>query len=509
MRPDDHPPDKPAVIMGATGATLTYGQLAERTRRFARFLRERGLVEGNSIALMLENRAEFFELAWGAHRLGLYYTPVNWHLQSDEVAYIVQDCGARVFIASDHVADAAVRLGDVVGRVADRLIVGDCTARHAFTSYEATVAAASSAPVDDEIEGQPMLYSSGTTGLPKGIKRLLGRARFGTPTWTESMMRERFGVDASSVFLCPGPLYHAAPLAWSMSAQRLGATVVVMERFDPLEALRLIERHGVTHTLMVPTHFVRMLKLPEADRHRFDLSSLHFAVHAGAPCPIAVKEQMLDWWGPIVHEFYSCTEGVGFVLIGPEEWRTHKGSVGLPVDCRVTIVGEDGRELAPGEPGVVYFESAVGFAYHNDPEKTAAAHDARGHSTVGDIGFVDQEGYLYLTDRVSHMIISGGVNIYPQEVENLLTTHPAVLDVAVIGVPNSEFGEEVKAVVLPADPAMAGPQLAMELVEHCRRQLAHYKCPRSVDFVEDLPRLPTGKLAKRLLRARYQDLATS
>jgi long-chain acyl-CoA synthetase len=288
-----------------------------------------------------------------------------------------------------------------------------------------------------------------------------------------------------------------------MSAQRLGATVVVMEHFDPLQALRLIERHRVTHTLMVPTHFVRMLRLTDEQRRACDLSSLRFAIHAGAPCPIEVKERMLDWWGPIIHEFYSCTEGLGFVLIGPQEWLSHKGSVGRPLDCELAIIGNDGRELPAGEPGIVYFRGNVAFAYHNDAEKTAAAHDGQGRATVGDIGYLDAEGYLYLTDRVSHMIISGGVNIYPQEVENLLALHPAILDVAVFGVPNREFGEEVKAVIVPADPAQAGPQLAIELIEHCRSKLAHYKCPRSVDFVEELPRLPTGKLAKRLLRARY------
>jgi acyl-CoA synthetase (AMP-forming)/AMP-acid ligase II len=316
-------------------------------------------------------------------------------------------------------------------------------------------------------------------------------------------MQGRYGFGPDSVYLCPAPLYHAAPLEWSTTAQRLGATVVVMERFDAEETLALVERHRVTHAQFVPTHFIRMLKLPEDRRRRYDLSSLTMVIHAAAPCPIAAKRAMFDWWGPIIHEYYAGSEGNGFCSIGPQEWLVHPGSVGKPTTGKVHVLDEEHREVAPGEAGQIWFASGTRFEYHNDPVKTAAAFDEHGWSSLGDVGYVDTEGYLYLTDRVSHMIISGGVNIYPQEVENLLAMHPAVADVAVIGVPNPDLGEEVKAVVIAAADTTPTAQLGIELIAFCRDRLAHYKCPVSVDFVNELPRLPTGKLLKRDLRSRY------
>jgi acyl-CoA synthetase (AMP-forming)/AMP-acid ligase II len=505
VRLDDHAantPEKPALIMGETGATVSFGTLAERSQRLARRFAAQGLREGDHIAFMLENRPEFFDLAWAAQRLGLCYTPVNWHLQPEEAAYILEDCGAKAFALSDTVLQHAPHLAALTDAIGLRLSVG--TALQGFVPLESALDTMEP-PLAEEIEGSAMLYSSGTTGRPKGVRRRQPRQAFGSLPipLPGASLQALYGFDPSTVYLSPAPLYHAAPLAFSMVVQRCGGTVVVMERFDPLEALRLIERYRVTHLQMVPTHFVRLLKLPESERRRFDVSSLKMAIHAAAPCPVEVKEQMLEWWGPVIHEYYSSTEGAGFTAIGPEEWLAHRGSVGKPAEGAVRVVGETGEDLPRGESGLLYFRLASRFEYHNDARKTDAAYDTGGFASVGDIGYLDKDGYLFLTDRKSHMIISGGVNIYPQEIENLLTLHPDVADVAVIGVPDPDFGEAVKAVVVPANSAAAGLGLADALIAYCRDRLAHYKCPRSVDFVAELPRLPTGKLLKRRLRDQY------
>jgi acyl-CoA synthetase (AMP-forming)/AMP-acid ligase II len=314
-----------------------------------------------------------------------------------------------------------------------------------------------------------------------------------------------FGFGPDTVYLCPAPLYHAAPLRFSLDVHRLGGTVVVMDHWDPVEALRLIERHSVTHAQFVPTMFVRLLKLPEAERERYDLSSLRAVIHAAAPCPVPIKEQMIEWLGPIVHEYYAGTEANGLVHCTAEEWLAHRGTVGKPIVGTVHILDDEGEEVPAGTDGTVYFESPTTFEYHNDPRKTAAAHDplGRGFTTIGDVGHVDDDGFLYLTDRKAFMIISGGINVYPQEVENVLAVHPKVADAAVFGVPSEDLGEEVKAVIQPLDWADAGPELAQELMDHCRQHLSPIKCPRSVDFERELPRAPTGKLYKRQLRDRY------
>jgi long-chain acyl-CoA synthetase len=376
-------------------------------------------------------------------------------------------------------------------------------AAEGYEPYEDRIAEQPPTPIEDESEGLDMLYSSGTTGRPKGIRLPLPEVPVGSPTPVLALSQALYGFGEDSVYLSPAPLYHSAPLRFTMAVHRLGATVVVMEHFDPLEFLRLIERHRVTHTQVVPTMFVRLLKLDPAERERYDLSSLKACVHAAAPCPVPIKEQMIEWWGPIIHEYYAGTEGNGFTAINSEDWLDHKGSVGRALVGEIHIVGEDGSERGPGEPGTIYFGGGAEFEYHNDPEKTASSRDDRGWSTLGDVGYLDDDGYLYLTDRKAYMIISGGVNIYPQEAENVLTMHPKVADVAVIGVPNEEFGEEVKAIVQPMDMADAGPTLERELIDFCRQHLAGLKCPRSVDFEEELPRAPTGKLYKRLLRDRY------
>jgi acyl-CoA synthetase (AMP-forming)/AMP-acid ligase II len=440
-------------------------------------------------------------LAWGAQRSGLYYTALNNHLRPSEVQYILDDCGATALVTTPAMAEVVSRLD--LGQIPIRLVVGGPL--RGFDDYETSAQPFESTPVDDESEGREMLYSSGTTGKPKGVRKTLPATPLGDPSAAPvqiAMGLASAGVATGSVYLSPAPLYHSAPLVYSMSMLRLGATVVIMENFDASLCLALIERHRVTHAQFVPTMFVRMLKLPASERNGYDLSSLRYAVHAAAPCPVETKREMLEWWGPIIHEYYAGTEDIGSTWITAQEWLTHPGSVGRPA-TPAHIVGPDGDELGPGQEGTVYFEGGRPFEYHNDPGKTASITNGRGWRTLGDIGLLDGDGYLYLTDRQAHMIISGGVNIYPQEAENVLAGHPAVDDVAVFGVPDPEMGEAVKAVVQPIDPLSAGPGLEAELIEYCRGRLATYKCPRSVDFASELPRDPNGKLYKRLLRDRY------
>jgi fatty-acyl-CoA synthase len=494
-------PDAPAIIMGSTGETTTYAQLEDSSARLARALRSRGIAEGAHIAILMENSHQFLEAAWAAQRSGLHYTAINTHLHAAEVQYVLDDCGATALVSSAALASvvAALDLSRVPVRVAG---VGELAG---FEPYADVMAAEQPGPLEDEREGREMLYSAGTTGRPKGVRKPLPGTAFGDPSAASVQLHQgitAFGIGPGSVYLSPAPLYHAAPLVWSMAMHRAGAAVVVMEQFDPLHCLELIERHRVTDAQFVPTMFVRMLRLSAAERSRYDISSLTVAVHAAAPCPIPVKRQMLDWWGPVIVEYYAGTEDIGTSAITAPEWLAHPGSVGRPInECH--IVGADGEELPAGQPGLVYFAGGRAFEYHNDPAKTASISNDKGWRTLGDIGYLDEDGYLYLTDRQAHMIISGGVNIYPQEAENVLASHPAVADVAVIGVPDAEMGEAVKAVVQPVDPAQAGDQLAAELLEYCRAELATYKCPRSIDFTAELPREPNGKLYKRRLREQY------
>ncbi|HVC71686.1 MAG TPA: acyl-CoA synthetase [Acidimicrobiales bacterium] len=494
-------PRATAVIMGSTGDTLCYRDVDDGSNRFAQLLRLRGLTPGGHVAFLMENTLRYLELAWGAQRSGLYYTALNSHLRSTEVQYILDDCGATALVTTPAMAQAVSSLD--LNRVPVRLVVGGTLPD--FESYESAVAGLEPQPVDDESEGREMLYSSGTTGKPKGVRKTLPGTSMGDPAAAPvqiAMGLASAGVGPGTVYLSPAPLYHSAPLVYCMSMLRWGATVVVMENFDAALCLELIERHRVTHAQFVPTMFVRMLKLPASERSRHDLSSLRYVIHAAAPCPVDIKRQMLDWWGPIIHEYYAGTEDIGSTWITAQEWIAHPGSVGRPVSP-AHIVGPDGRELGPGQEGTVYFEGGRPFEYHNDPDKTASITDSRGWRTLGDVGLLDEDGYLYLTDRQAHMIISGGVNIYPQEAENVLAAHRSVVDVAVFGVPDPEMGEAVKAVVQPVDLLSAGPGLEAELIDYCRSQLAGYKCPRTVDFADALPRDPNGKLYKRLLRDRY------
>ncbi len=511
MVPGMHPgvhaathPDKPAYVMTAAtagGETVTYGALDAASNRFAHALRRFGLELRDGIAVCMENSARYYEVVWGAQRSGLYYTAVSTRLTPTELEYILNDCGAKVFVTSHALASLAEAVRDRIPGVAHRLMTGGTIPGYA--SFEAAIAAAPTTPIADEREGTDLLYSSGTTGRPKGVKFPLRGDPLGTPNALLALVTGLYAMGPETRYLSPAPLYHAAPLRFNLAVQRLGGTSVIMEHFDAEEFLRLIERHRITHTQVVPTMFVRLLKLPEDVRRRYDLSSLTHAIHAAAPCPIPVKEQMIAWWGPIIHEYYGGTEGNGLCALDSAAWLAHRGSVGRPLFGTIRILGDDGAELPVGEEGAIYFAGGNSFEYLHDEEKTRASRRPDGASTLGDIGYVDADGYLYLTDRKANMIISGGVNIYPQEAENLLITHPKVQDVAVFGIPNEDFGEEVKAVVQPVDMTEAGPALAEELMTFCRQHLSHLKCPRSIDFEAELPRHPTGKLYKRLLKDGY------
>ena len=494
-------PDSPAVIMAGSGASLSFAQLEARSNQGAQAIRAAGLRPGDHIAVLMENNLRFYEVYWAAMRAGLYFTPVSTHSGPAEAAYIVNDCGARMFVSSESMASLAAQLPALCPRVASFLAIDGAV--DGFGSWESACADQPTTPIADEVGGHNMMYSSGTTGQPKGIKLPFANNPIETMVPIMALFARTLGYDDHTVYLCPAPLYHAAPLGFSATVQRLGGTVVVMEKFEPETFLALVERHRITHTQLVPTMFVRMLKLPVELRTRYDLSSLKSALHAAAPCPVDVKQQMIDWWGPRIVEQYSGSEGSGCTLITSAEWLTHRGSVGRALLNTIRIVGEDGELQAAGSPGAVYFEGSRRFTYHNDPGKTTEVFNDKGWSTLGDIGYLDDEGYLYLTDRKAYMIISGGVNIYPQEAEGVLTLHPKVIDVAVFGVPNAEFGEEVKAVVQPVDMAQAGPALEAELIAYCRTRLAALKCPRSIDFETRLPRQENGKLYKRLLRDRY------
>jgi acyl-CoA synthetase (AMP-forming)/AMP-acid ligase II len=488
-------PDRPAIIMGGDGRVVTYRELDERSNRCAHLFRSLGLRVGDTVALLMTNTPRFHEIAWATRRSGLYITPLNYHLTAAEVAYIVRDCDARVLIAEDCLVT------DGLPEVEHRFVVGE--ARAGWADYDAAVANLPTTPVDDECEGDLLQYSSGTTGQPKGIKREIEGRPIGLDGDTVVGFFDHLGFGEGDVYLSPAPLYHSAPIYWTMSTHRLGGTVVVMERFDPIDTLRLIQKYSVTHAQFVPTMFVRMLKLPVEERSRFDLSSLRSVVHAAAPCAVEVKRAMLDWWGPIIHEYYSSSEGAGATWITADEWLAHPGSVGRAILGTPHIVDDDGVELPPGEPGTIWFDGGREFDYLGDAAKTSSSRNEKGWRTVGDVGYLDEQGYLYLTDRRAFTIIAGGVNIYPQEAEDVLITHPQVYDVAVFGVPDDDLGEAVKAVVRPMSMGHAGPALETELIDYCRSKLAAYKCPRSVDFTNELPRSDTGKLYKRLLKAQY------
>ena len=498
-------PDKAAVIDSATGARRTYGELNDRSNQLAQFLFDQGLRRGDHISIFAENHLAWFDVVWAALRSGLYLTTINRYLTEEEAAYILDNSESQALIATRARSEVAGGLHKFAPTCRIWLMLDGVV--DGYEDFEATIARHPAEPLAEEPAGATMLYSSGTTGRPKGILRPLPETSISEdPGPMRMLLSGLWAFDENSVYLSPAPLYHAAPLGFSAATQTFGGTVVYMPRFDAAQALRAIEEYGVTHSQWVPTMFSRMLKLEASERHRYDLSSHKFAIHAAAPCPPKVKEQMFDWWGPIIYEYYAGTEVNGFTHAGPDEWLQHPGTVGKSLLGIIHICGDDGTELPVGETGVVYFEMPTPpFEYLKDAEKTQQSRHPE-HSnwtTLGDVGHVDADGYLYLTDRATYMIISGGVNIYPQEIENALILHPKVLDVAVIGAPDEEMGEEVRAIVQPAQGAVPGPELEAELIAYAREHIAHYKCPKAVDFRDELPRLPTGKLYKRFLRDEY------
>jgi long-chain acyl-CoA synthetase len=495
-------PDKPAIIMYPSGTVVTFGELEARANRLAHLFRAAGLVEGDAVAIIMENNEHMHAVMWAARRAGLYYVPINTHLTAAEAAYIIDNSAAKAIVGSDALRATLAELGAELpkGLPGVLLIVDGELA--GWQRYPECVADQPDTPIADEIEGDLLQYSSGTTGRPKGIKRDLPHV---PPAESPGLMSALIGfwMNPDAVYLSPAPLYHTAPSVWSMQTQAGGITTVILEKFDAEGALEAIQKHRVTHGQFVPVMFTRMLKLPAEVRNSYDVSSLQRVMHAAAPCPVEIKKQMIDWWGPIVDEYYASSEAIGSTLITAEDWLTHPGSVGKSMMSALHILDEDGNELPPGQPGEIYFEGGLDFEYLNDAAKTASSRDSHGWKTVGDIGYLDEDGYLYLTDRRHHMIISGGVNIYPQEAENILVTHPKVMDAAVFGIPDDEMGQRVKGVVQTVDPADATDEFAEELQGWLRDRLSHYKCPRTISFEAELPRTDTGKLYKQSLIEKY------
>jgi long-chain acyl-CoA synthetase len=498
---------KPAVILAAAGTVIEFGELERRANRLAHFWRGAGLREGDTVAVIMENNEHLHAVMWAARRSGLYYALINTALTAAEAAYIVSNSGAKAVLGSRAMRTVCEGLAAELSEGLPELLLIADDDLDGWARYPECVAGQPSTPILDEREGDLLQYSSGTTGRPKGIRRELPHLiPAEAPNILEPLMNA-VGITGESIYLSPAPLYHTAPSFWSMVVQSMGGTTVVMEKFDPEGALAAIQRYGITHGQFVPAMFVRMLKLPESVRNSYDVSSLKRVVHAAAPCPVEIKKKMIQWWGPIIDEYYASSEAVGASFIQAQDWLDHPGSVGRPLVGVPHILDENGHELPSGQVGEIYYEGGHPFRYLCDEAKTASAHDVRGWVTVGDVGYLDDDGYLHLTDRRHHMVISGGVNIYPQEAENLLISHPRVLDAAVFGIPDDEMGQSVKGVVQPVDPADATDEFAAEILDWLRNRLAHYKCPRSISFEPQLPRTDAGKLYKQRLVAKYSATA--
>ena len=496
-------PDRPAYIMANSGEVVTYAELDRRSNQVAHLLRASGVNRGDHIAIMMKNCTEFLQVAQGALRAGIIFTPISTHLKQDETAYIITNCKAKLFVASASLAEVATAAAAAAGGLGRCLSVGGDIA--GFERLDEQLASLPETPIEDEFLGAPMLYSSGTTGKPKGVYWEPHAQSIHTDHPLSGSVGAFFGFGVDTVYLSPAPLYHAAPLHYNIMVLGFGGTSLIMEHFDPEQSLALIELYKATHSQWVPIMFVRMLKLREDARTQYDLSSMKCAIHAAAPCPIDVKEAMIDWWGPVIVEYYSGSEGNGFTIIDSANWLTHKGSVGQAIIGEPRILGEGGEGLGPGEVGDVYFANSRPFEYFDEPEKTKNAFNEHGWSTMGDVGYLDEEGFLYLTDRKNFTIITGGVNVYPAEIEGLLISHDKVADVAVFGIPPPEFGEEVMAVVQPLDWTDANDDTEAELIDWMRERLSSVKVPRKVDFLEQLPRMDNGKLYKRHLQDAYRN----
>ncbi len=502
--------NRAAFIMADSGEAMSYAELERRSNRLAHVLRAQGLKRLDHYSVFMENNSRFVEACVAGERTGLYYTCINSYLTAGELAYILNNSESQVLITSKARFEVARQALVDCPRVVLCLVVGggaeleEQVGAASVRDYETVLAGQAGTPVADEAQGTAMLYSSGTTGRPKGVLRPLPEVPPSQGIALNALLQQLWQCEEGMVYLSPAPLYHSAPLANVSMVIRNGGTAIIMDHFDPEQYLALIERYRVTHTQLVPTMFSRMLKLPSETRSRYDLSSLKIAIHAAAPCPPQVKEQMIDWWGPVIHEYYGATEALGFTACNSAEWLAHRGTVGRVLFGDLHILDDQMQPMPQGVPGEIWFKTASPFVYYNDPERTAQTCSPDGTmTTVGDIGFVDEDGFLHLTDRSTYMIISGGVNIYPQECENLLISHPKVADAAVFGVPNPDLGEEVKAVVQAMPGIATGPELARELMDYCAAHLSRQKCPRTVDFSEQLPRTPTGKLFKRQLRDPY------
>lgn len=488
--------------MADTSECLTYDDMMRRADQAAHLFTALGCNPGDSIAILSDNNTTYPEICWAAKDSGLHYACVSSHLNAEDAAYVVDNCDAKILVASHVLADIVVDITRRLGRKIRVLMFGGTNA--SFEAYEPMRDAQPSTRPVNPRRGASMLYSSGTTGRPKGVRTPLADVPPTIPPLRHQLLLENFGFSSDTVFINPGPFYHAAPLRNMMTVHRMGGTVVGFRKFDAETVLRAIERYRGTHGFFVPTMFIRMLQLPDALRSGIDVSTMRCAIHAAAPCTVETKEAMMAWWGPVLYELYGGTEGCGHTFISPQEWLRKKGSVGKAAPgCRIRIVDEDNREVGPNQNGLIYMGNGRRFDYYKDAGKTADAHDPEGLSTMGDIGYLDGDGYLFLTDRRAHMIISGGVNIYPQEAENILSTHPAIADVAVIGIPHPDLGEEVKAVVQPRETPADPDALAADIIGYCRARLSSYKCPRSVDFVPELPRNEAGKLLKRVVKQRY------
>jgi long-chain acyl-CoA synthetase len=498
-----------AVALVDDHGQSTWTELDARANRAIHALRTAGLQPGDTVALMVGNRREFFEATIAAMHSGYVVVPVNWHWVAEELAYVIDNSDAKALIVEGCYADVAVAAtaGDRTPRCSTRIAVAE-DPPPGFRSYEDLLAESSADEPADQVGGGPMFYTSGTTGFPKGVRNSLSNigadAGFlgALATGLLSMMR----LPLDGVVLLEGPAYHSAQWVFSVAPLAAGNTVVMRQRFDAAEMLRLIDTWGVTTMHLVPTQFSRLLKLSDGVRGGFDGTSLVSVIHGAAPCPVEVKRAMLEWWGPVLTEYYGGTEGGLLTLITGDEWLQRPGSVGkATAGTELRIIGADGEACGPNERGAIYFRSLFGadFEYHKAPDKTAAAHREPGVGTLGDIGYLDDDGYLFLSDRSIDMIISGGVNIYPAEIEAVLLGHPAVADGAVFGIPDDEMGEQVKAAVELVEGYKPSDDLAAELIAHVREHLAGYKAPRTIDFEPHLPRHPTGKLYKRLLRDPY------